>query len=179
MEKQVWGQIIKSPSHGHIDRLRSRPFYISEIKIWFLDAMTTGTSYQKHHCWGSPFPNYTSKYLPNSQNRTVQLGKHVEKADDTSEQSSNLLNKPVRLPKKKKNQNFKKRRLTVSPSKHVVERMLQSQKTSALVPILILARKHLGFISIFAKQRNGTSLAVRFTFWHQNALLLKFKNTGS
>lgn len=36
------------------------------------------------------------------------FGKHVEKADDTSEQSSNLLNKPVRLPKKKKNQNFKK-----------------------------------------------------------------------
>lgn len=37
----------------------------------------------------------------------------------------------------------------------------------------------LEFISIFAKQRNGTSLAVQFTFWHQNALLLKLKNTGS
>ena len=72
-----------------------------------------------------------------------------------------------------------KRRLSVSSSMHVVERMLQSQKTWAPVPILILMRKHLGFISIFAKQRNGTNLAVRFTFWHQNALLLKLKNTGS
>ena len=78
--------------------------------------------------------------------------------------------------RKRKIRASKKRRLRVSPSMYLVERTLQSQKTWALVPILILARKLLGLISPSAKQRYGTNWT---TFWHQNTVILKFKNTGS
>lgn len=83
VEEQVWGQKIKSLSHVYIGAFRSKPFSISEIKTWFLDAMAIDTSIRNMTAEGPLFPN-----VSNSKNRPPQLGKHTEKAGGTCEQGN-------------------------------------------------------------------------------------------
>lgn len=176
---EVWGQIIKkSPSHGYTDTFRSRPYCISEIKIWFLDAMTTGTSYQKQHCWGSPFPNYTSKYLPNSRKQDYNLANTWKRQMTPLSREVTFSTNRMSCQRKRKIRTSKKR-LSVSPSMHVLEGCCRVQKTWALVPILILVRKNWSLFPYLPNKGTGPVWLYGSAFWHQNALLLKLKNTGS
>lgn len=156
VEEQVWGQKIKSLSHAYIGAFRSKPFCISEIKTWFLDAMAIDTSIRNITVEGSLFPNVSPIPKTGLHNLANTWKRQVA---PVSKVINHLLSKLQKLPKKKKKQRKKSHQSFKKEAHSTPHRGRQHPQLSfklynsrmgtrawVLVPMLILARKHSGFI---------------------------------
>lgn len=120
--------------------------------------MAIDTSIQNTTVEGPLFPTTPPNVFPIPKTGPHNLANTWKRqVEPLSKVISHLLEKPLGLPKKKKNhRGFKKEARSIT-QQISGERTLRSQTICTLAPIL---NKHAGFISSFAKQRYGI---VRFT----------------